>query len=263
MINRSIAYQRVKIQLKPVILFVAALIYMGALSSCNEQPKNSRHTSFNYQHFKDSVLNTDKGDVCDAENCLDDENFVPGRDSTSGFFERLESNWKEEEAAVAKNSLPLQKAVQANLSALRAFRYGFRAGGGCRQQECPLYAEVDKSEQVLHLYVDGELVDTYPVSTGIKGRETPSFSVRPSGPIFTKYTSKKFPGGNYKGLGNMPYAVFVKGGYAIHGTTPGNFRRLGIRASHGCIRLHPDNAKVFTELVKQYGLGNTWVTVKP
>jgi lipoprotein-anchoring transpeptidase ErfK/SrfK len=125
-----------------------------------------------------------------------------------------------------------------------------------------LFVEVIKSEQVLHLYLDGELIDTYPVSTGVKGRETPNFSVRPSGPIFTKYTSRKFPGGNYQGLGNMPYAVFVKGGYAIHGTTPGNFRRLGGRASHGCIRLHPDNAKVFNELVRQVGLQNTWVTVR-
>jgi hypothetical protein len=48
-------------------------------------------------------------------------------------------------------------------------------------------------------------------------------NVRGSGPIFKKYTSKKFSGGNYEGLANMPYAVFIKGGYAIHGTTTGNF----------------------------------------
>lgn len=84
----------------------------------------------------------------------------------------------------------------------------------------------------------------------------------PTGPVFTHYTSKKFPGGDFQGLGNMPYAVFVKGGYAIHGTTPGNFARLGHPASHGCIRLHPENAKVFYELVVRVGLRNTWVTVK-
>ena len=60
----------------------------------------------------------------------------------------------------------------------------------------------------------------------------------------------------------MPYAVFVKGGYAIHGTTPGNFSKLGRRASHGCIRMPPDNAKIFYELVKKIGLQNTWVTIK-
>jgi lipoprotein-anchoring transpeptidase ErfK/SrfK len=86
-------------------------------------------------------------------------------------------------------------------------------------------------------------------------------SVRASGPLFKKYTSRKFPGGNYQGLGNMPYAVFIKGGYAIHGTTTGNFAKLGTRASHGCIRLHPVNAKIFYELVKLIGINNTWVSI--
>ena len=105
------------------------------------------------------------------------------------------------------------------------------------------------------------MIDSFKVSTGKGKYETPELNVRPSGPLFTKYTSKKFPGGNYQGLGNMPYVVFVRGGYAIHGTTPGNFSKLGTKASHGCIRLHPDNAKIFFELVKRIGLDNTWVTV--
>lgn len=255
-------YKHITTRLKPLILFVAGLIYIGLLSSCKEQHKNRSHTSFNYQQFKDSVLNADKGDVCDPTNCFDDAEFVPGRDSVDGFLGKFESIWKGEQATLARRGLPYPKSVQKNLAALRASRFGFR-GSGCRQQACPLFADIDKSEQVMHLYLDGELIDTYPVSTGTRGHETPSFSVRPSGPIFTKYTSRKFPGGNYKGMGNMPYAVFVKGGYAIHGTTPGNFRRLGGRASHGCIRLHPDNAKVFSELVREIGLSNTWVTVRP
>lgn len=100
------------------------------------------------------------------------------------------------------------------------------------------------------------------MSTGKGKYETPELNLRPSGPVFIKYTSRKFPGGNYQGLGNMPYAVFLRGGYAIHGTTPGNFPKLGTKASHGCIRLHPDNAKIFNELVKVIGLENTWVSVK-
>jgi lipoprotein-anchoring transpeptidase ErfK/SrfK len=80
--------------------------------------------------------------------------------------------------------------------------------------------------------------------------------------MYLKYTSKKFPGGNYMGLGNMPYAVFIKGGYAIHGTTPGNFSLLGRTGSHGCIRLHPENAKTFYDLVQKHTLKNTWVTVQ-
>lgn len=135
--------------------------------------------------------------------------------------------------------------------------------GGCSGSECILFAEIDKSKQLLYLYVLGELKDTFKVSTG-KGKkyETPSMELHPLGPVLTKYTSRKFPGGNYEGLGNMPYAVFLKNGYAIHGTTPGNYSRLGSPASHGCIRLHPDNAKIFNALVKVAGLSQTWVSVK-
>ena len=34
----------------------------------------------------------------------------------------------------------------------------------------------------------------------------------------------------------MPYSVFFRGGYAIHGT--GYVKQLGRPASHGCVRLH-------------------------
>ena len=133
----------------------------------------------------------------------------------------------------------------------------------CMEKDCIVYAEIDKSNQTLYLYILGELKDSFKVSTG-KGKkyETPAMSLHPKGPLLIKYTSRKFPGGNYMGLGNMPYAVFVKGGYAIHGTTPGNFAKLGNKASHGCIRLHPDNAKIFHALVRTVGLEQTWVTIK-
>jgi lipoprotein-anchoring transpeptidase ErfK/SrfK len=57
----------------------------------------------------------------------------------------------------------------------------------------------------------------------------------------------------------MPYSIFFHRGYAIHGTT--STRRLGRRASHGCIRLHPGNASRLFSLVKQYGMGNTRVVI--
>lgn len=95
----------------------------------------------------------------------------------------------------------------------------------------------------------------------MKKFETPDFDTKPSGLMFKKYTSKQYPGGNYNGLGNMPYAVFIRGGYAIHGTTVSNIRKLGTRASHGCVRLHPDYAHIFFELVKFAGPENVWITV--
>jgi lipoprotein-anchoring transpeptidase ErfK/SrfK len=39
----------------------------------------------------------------------------------------------------------------------------------------------------------------------------------------------------------MPYALFFRGGYAIHGTY--SIRQLGRPASHGCVRLPTAFAK--------------------
>jgi lipoprotein-anchoring transpeptidase ErfK/SrfK len=131
-----------------------------------------------------------------------------------------------------------------------------------KQKEAKVWADVSKKDQRLYLYIDGSCVDTFKVSTGTKGHETPLIDRRPSGPVFRKYTSKKYPGGNYNGLGNMPYVVFVQGGYGIHGTTLGNIPKLGKKASHGCVRVHPDNAKIFNELVSAAGIENSWVTIR-
>jgi lipoprotein-anchoring transpeptidase ErfK/SrfK len=57
----------------------------------------------------------------------------------------------------------------------------------------------------------------------------------------------------------MPWSVFFYRGYAIHGTT--DIRRLGQVASHGCVRLHPDNARTFYRLVEAYGKKATLVSV--
>lgn len=49
----------------------------------------------------------------------------------------------------------------------------------------------------------------------------------------------------------MPYSIFFRGGYAIHGT--GAVSQLGRPASHGCIRLAPANAATLYSLVQQQG----------
>lgn len=133
---------------------------------------------------------------------------------------------------------------------------------GCQRESCGLYARVEKSEQRMYLYVNGSLYGTFATSTGIPGRDTPNFDRHPDGRIYERYTSTKFPGGDYDGLGNMPYAVFITGGFAIHGTGRGNWPKLGRVASHGCIRIHPDNARLFNSLARQYGSANTWITVE-
>ncbi|MES2854523.1 MAG: L,D-transpeptidase [Bdellovibrionota bacterium] len=139
---------------------------------------------------------------------------------------------------------------------------GFGFAETCFQFTCPVYALIVRSEQKLYFYVDGRLEDVWLVSTGTKGHGTPNFDRHPNGRIYDRYTSSKFPGGDYNGLGNMPYAVFISGGFAVHGTPQGNWSKLGTRASHGCVRVHPDNAYRLNRLVREVGVANTWITIK-
>jgi L,D-transpeptidase catalytic domain len=58
----------------------------------------------------------------------------------------------------------------------------------------------------------------------------------------------------------MPHAVFfTKEGHAIHGTY--DVKRLGKPASHGCVRLSPQNAAKLYSLVEKNGLENTQVVL--
>jgi lipoprotein-anchoring transpeptidase ErfK/SrfK len=57
----------------------------------------------------------------------------------------------------------------------------------------------------------------------------------------------------------MPFAIFYSGHYAIHGTDQIN--RLGRPASAGCVRLHPDNARVLFDMVRAEGMDQTRVIV--
>ncbi len=132
----------------------------------------------------------------------------------------------------------------------------------CFRDSCTVWAQIVKSEQTLYLYLNGELATSWLVSTGLRQHETPRFDRHPNGRVYTKYTSRSYPEGDYMGLGNMPYAVFIQGGFALHGTPEGNWRKLGKRASHGCIRQHPADAKYFNDLVRQVGVRNVWITVQ-
>lgn len=135
------------------------------------------------------------------------------------------------------------------------------SGSSCYRQSCAIFVDVDKATQTLRLYLDGRYVDQWPTSTGRPGLETPDFDKHFDGRIYQAYSSSKFPGGDYNGLGNMPYAMFVSGGVAIHGVPQGEWSMLGRPASHGCIRIHPDHARYLNGLLRQTGVANSWVFV--
>lgn len=142
------------------------------------------------------------------------------------------------------------------------FLFDLFAVSQCKRSSCKVWLQVVKSTQLAYLYIDGEHKHTWKVSTGAVGYGTPNFDKHPNGRIYDSYTSSKYPGGDYNGLGNMPYAIFIEGGFAVHGTGKPNWPKLGSRASHGCVRLHPDNAYIFNRLVREHGIYKVWITIQ-
>jgi len=121
----------------------------------------------------------------------------------------------------------------------------------------PAYASsisivVDISDQKMVVTVDGQPSLEFDVSTGRTGYSTPTGSYGVER-MYRKYHSKKYDGAP------MPFAIFFHNGFAIHGTT--DIKRLGTIASHGCVRLHPDNARALFDLVKQAGVANTAIRI--
>ena len=58
----------------------------------------------------------------------------------------------------------------------------------------------------------------------------------------------------------MPHSIFFrKDGYAIHGSY--EVKNLGRPASHGCVRISPENAATLYALVEKNGLKNTEVVL--
>jgi lipoprotein-anchoring transpeptidase ErfK/SrfK len=100
---------------------------------------------------------------------------------------------------------------------------------------------VSKSRQTMYVYVDGYLEHRWPVSTARDGYSTPSGSYYPTG-------FDRFHRSSRYHYAPMPYSIFFHGGYAIHGSY--DIDSLGYPASHGCIRLHPDDAAELYGLVR-------------
>jgi len=110
---------------------------------------------------------------------------------------------------------------------------------------------VDKSAQRLTVEVDGHTQYQWAVSTARWGYRTPNGSYRPQR-LERQWYSRKYD------WSPMPHSIFFNGGYAIHGST--EVSRLGRPASHGCIRLHPNNAATLFNLV-QRRTGDTRIVV--
>ena len=113
---------------------------------------------------------------------------------------------------------------------------------------------INKVSQKMTVKVDGETEYVWPVSTGARGYDTPSGTYRPFR-MEEDHFSKEWDDAP------MPHSIFFTGeGHAIHGSF--HVKSLGRRASHGCVRLAPDNAATLYTLVQKAGMQNTTVVLR-
>jgi lipoprotein-anchoring transpeptidase ErfK/SrfK len=115
-----------------------------------------------------------------------------------------------------------------------------------------IVVQVSKERQEMTVLRDGEVFAVWPVSTARTGKVTPTGEWQP------QYLVKFHRSRLYNGA-PMPWTIFYDGHYAIHGTAETG--KLGRPASAGCVRLHPDNAKVLWEMVREVGREATRVVV--
>ncbi|MFN0190622.1 MAG: L,D-transpeptidase [Aestuariivirga sp.] len=111
---------------------------------------------------------------------------------------------------------------------------------------------IDVSSQTMSVKVNGGHYATWRVSTARSGYYTPRGTYGPKR-LARMHYSRKYDNSP------MPHSVFFHGGYAIHGTN--YVRNLGRPASHGCVRLSPGAAAQLFNLVRQYGMGRTRITI--
>ena len=113
---------------------------------------------------------------------------------------------------------------------------------------------IDKPTQKMKVFVDDVELYSWKVSSGLPGYATPSGTYTASSMNEIWY-SKEWDDAP------MPHAIFfTKKGHAIHGTK--ETKKLGRPASHGCVRLAPEEARTLFALVKEKGLVNMEIVLK-
>lgn len=115
-----------------------------------------------------------------------------------------------------------------------------------------IVAHVDISSQKMKVYRGKKLLHQWLVSTARKGYSTPTGKYSPLSMQKMHY-SKRYHNSP------MPYSIFFRGGYAIHGTH--SLNQLGRKASHGCVRLDPKNAKKLYSMIQKSGKDNAEIKI--
>jgi hypothetical protein len=114
-------------------------------------------------------------------------------------------------------------------------------------------AKICLSRQSMEIFKGDKQIYKWKISTAKKGYVTPIGQ-------YTPYLLERMHYSKLYGNAPMPHSVFFNGNFAIHGTDA--IHRLGKKASHGCVRLHPTNAKTFYTLISKYGKKNTTIDIE-
>ena len=104
----------------------------------------------------------------------------------------------------------------------------------------PTAIVVSRADQKVLYFSGGALQSIFACSTGLPKYDLPAGRYK----VYSrqrKHWSRKYEVW-------MPHSLFFHKGYALHATTV--IHRLGRPASHGCIRLHPRDAKLLYKEVK-------------
>ena len=127
----------------------------------------------------------------------------------------------------------------------------FGVPAGTDRANAEVVVSINKSKQRMTVLVDGVEQHVWKVSTGLGGGP-------PSGTYHPERLERTWFSHKY-GMSPMPHSIFFHEGYAIHGTI--YVSRLGNKASHGCVRLHPANAATLFDLVRTQGMSATSIVV--
>lgn len=127
------------------------------------------------------------------------------------------------------------------------------SSGASAARGSAVVAVVDISDQRLHVYRHGRRIHSWKISTARRGYITPVGR-------YTPYRTHKMWRSRKYDNAPMPYSVFFHKGWAVHGTNA--IKRLGRPASHGCVRLHPKNARKLYRLVRKVGMKNASIVVQ-
>jgi lipoprotein-anchoring transpeptidase ErfK/SrfK len=152
-----------------------------------------------------------------------------------------------------------------------ALMLGLSAASAPGPAESPLTLEASLSGRTLTLVRDGEVVKTYDVAVGAASHPTPTgtFNIRkmvwnpawvPPDEKWARGKSPKRPGHPENPMKTVKI-FFQEPDYYIHGT--GATESLGSAASHGCLRMDPnDAAEVALMVMENGGVARDWDWVK-